>query len=1200
MNTKWNRSAAILVVKLLMVAMNATLLASPSITNVTAQQRYPWDGKVDITYTTTDIAATAMEQGLITSLKVTATDGETSQIYTAMSLSGDTSLADGTHCIVWDMWAQGVASVSTNVSFAVSYETTPATYCVIDLSAGADASSYPVTYLAEPPSGGFNVDAYKTTKLVLKRMEAGTFKMQDSSNVTLTKSFFIGLFEVTQKQWSLVTGGIPSNFSGDKLPVENVSYDAIRGSKNGAKWPAFSAVDASSFLGKLRARTGLDFDLPTEAQWEYACRAGTTTTYSYGNSANGNYMWYTDNSSSQTHEVGTRLPNSWGLYDMHGNVWEWCLDWHGTLSYGTDPKGSSSGSHRVKRSGGWSNVASSCSSSRRSNDDPALKYNYLGLRLARTVMEARTLCVDGAVGNDSNNGLSWERAKKTIQNALNNASDGDTILVKPGVYKENSSGDGGLYNLHGIKVTIKSTDGPLHTTIDGERKRRVVKGTAAELEDVWANHSLLLDGFTLQHGFHNLPGAALFCNLRNCIIRDNIAGKSAIARCVKLENCLIVSNVVNNNEQSMNAVLLDHLEMINSTVSDNTLLNGAGCHALVDCAITNSIIFGNDVGSGSLFSDDAFISYSCLTTPAPAEGVGNIIANPLFADEGNSNYHLSPESPCINAGLSSCGNSIWDLDDNVRIKSRSIDMGCYEFQAPPSMPEISPAGGTIMIGTASIAISCATDGATVHYTTDGSEPTVESPVYRRFRISERTVVKAIAVWEGLVSDVAVAEFALGQCVDPVITPADETEFEHVGQSVAIAWQGADGVLRYTIDGSDPTVESPMYAGPFTIDDSTVVKAKVFGDQFFDSAIVTANLTRVWVNVAKPTITAASSFTGSETKIAISCATEGARIYYTLNGNDPNSHSTRYTGPFYVTDSCTVKAYATCYDYLDSAVATQSIEKVWGIGDTVGAPDHTFATGGDLPFVRVTDSTAPLGESMKSGAITHSQTSMLSTMVMGPGTISFQWKTSCEEDPDNWYEWDHAEFWVDGTCIAQLDGESGWQTFSHVIASKSSHTLEWRYVKDNMESEGEDCCWVAGFHWASDLTETQTTEVPVPYVWLREYLPHTPDEYDAYESTAKGLSANEVQKVWECYVAGVDPANAADAFRTVISIDADGDPVIGWKPDLNEGGTKHERIYRLFGRASLAEGDWNELRMENGEWKIEGCRFFKATVEMPTE
>ena len=360
--------------------------AAPAITGVTAQQRYPWNGKVDITYTVSgDIAAATHAQAAIPSLKVTARDQDTGTSYTATSLSGDTGLSDGTHALVWDMDTQGLSLKSTNVVFSVSCETTPATYCVIDLSAGANAASYPVAYLAEPPPGGFNVDEYKTTKLVLKRIEAGNFKMRGSTTVTLTKPFFLGLFEVTQKQYSLVTGSNPSSFSGDKRPAENVSYNAIRGSSNGAKWPASNAVDADSFLGKLRARTGLDFDLPTEAQWEYACRAGTTTTYSYGNSVNGNYMWYTDNSSSQTHEVGTKSPNPWGLYDMHGNVWEWCLDWYDTLSYGTDPKGSSSGSSRVKRGGSWYYNASDCASSYRSYSYPSGEGGSSGFRLSRAL-----------------------------------------------------------------------------------------------------------------------------------------------------------------------------------------------------------------------------------------------------------------------------------------------------------------------------------------------------------------------------------------------------------------------------------------------------------------------------------------------------------------------------------------------------------------------------------------------------------------------------------------------------------------------------------------------------------------------------------------------------------------------------------------------------------------------------------------------
>ena len=363
--------------------------ATPTISGVTAQQRYPWNGKVDISYTVSgDVASHCKNYGLIPALKVTATDKVANKTYTATKLSGDTALTAGTHKLVWDLDAQGLSIKSDNVIFNVACETTEATYCVIDLSGGANATSYPVTYLASEPSGGFNVTAYKTSKLVLKRLAAGSFKMQGSTTTTLTKPFFMGLFEVTQKQWTLVMGSNPSSFYGvgDAYPVYHVSYNMIRGSSEGAKWPASAAVDATSFFGKLQARTKLSFDLPTEAQWEYACRAGTTTTYSYGNSANGDYMWYETNAGLKTNVVGTKKPNPWGLYDMHGNVWEWCLDWYSSsLAYGTDTKGSASGSGRVLRGGDWNNFASDCTSSSRKYDDPSITSRLNGFRLSRTL-----------------------------------------------------------------------------------------------------------------------------------------------------------------------------------------------------------------------------------------------------------------------------------------------------------------------------------------------------------------------------------------------------------------------------------------------------------------------------------------------------------------------------------------------------------------------------------------------------------------------------------------------------------------------------------------------------------------------------------------------------------------------------------------------------------------------------------------------
>ncbi len=380
-------------IAILAVVVGVTGAFAATLSNATAKQRFPWNGKVDITYTLTGDVTAGLPADRVVVLSVTASnrvDG-TTYVASATALSGDTGTSEGSHHVVWDLNAQGLEIKSDEVVFTVGYVDTPKPYCVIDLLGGANASSYPVSYLTDVPSGGFNTDEYKTTKLVLRLIEPGSFKMCGSYDVTLTKPFYCGIFEVTQRQWELVTGSNPcsstSYGTGDSYPVHYVSYNMIRGSSAGAGWPGSTAVDGSSFLGKLQARTGIDFDLPTEAQWEYACRAGTTTTYSYGNSVDGNYMWYSSDSSSKSHVVGTKQPNAWGLYDMHGNVWEWCLDWYGSLSSGvTDPLGSSSGSSRVTRGGGWSSNGDYCTSSdRRGRNDPANGDCINGFRLVRTL-----------------------------------------------------------------------------------------------------------------------------------------------------------------------------------------------------------------------------------------------------------------------------------------------------------------------------------------------------------------------------------------------------------------------------------------------------------------------------------------------------------------------------------------------------------------------------------------------------------------------------------------------------------------------------------------------------------------------------------------------------------------------------------------------------------------------------------------------
>ena len=274
-------------------------------------------------------------------------------------------------------------------------------YLVVNLNTGAVTSSSTGPDLSD--------DTCRTTELWLRRIPKGTFTMgspegevgrysnETQHQVTLTEDFYIGVFEITQKQYSLIQGSNPSYYKGDTRPVEYVSYNDIRGtgSTAGGGWPAYGhAVDSGSFLGKLRAKTGKTFDLPTEAQWEYACRAGTTTAINTGKNLTstdqdsamdeaGRYQ-YNGGYSSEHTKVGSYLPNAWGLYDMHGNVFEWCLDWWKSdlgSSAVTDPKGPDSGSCRVIRGGSWFYRARICRSAYRYYYDPCSNGNAHGFRV---------------------------------------------------------------------------------------------------------------------------------------------------------------------------------------------------------------------------------------------------------------------------------------------------------------------------------------------------------------------------------------------------------------------------------------------------------------------------------------------------------------------------------------------------------------------------------------------------------------------------------------------------------------------------------------------------------------------------------------------------------------------------------------------------------------------------------------------------
>ncbi len=357
---------------MLLAFLPAALLAQPAVTDVRASQRADGSGLVDIHYN-----LSGADGPMMVSVFASPDNGQTWNVTPApqhLSGAAGSGIVNGVdHHIVWDAWTDRPGAFWPQAQVEIVASSGGGDELTITLPGGVPL------VLAGIPAGAFVMGSPPG--------ERGRSSSEGpQTHVTISQGFYMGKHEVTQAQWQALMGSNPSDFQGANRPVEMVSWD-----------------DAQDFIAALNlhiattAQGPAAMRLPTEAEWEYAARARTATRFHFGDSLSvgdsceddgirSQYMWYCGNSGGQTHPVGQKLPNAFGLHDMHGNVNEWVQDWYDTYPGGsvTDPTGPPSGSDRVVRGGGWDNLghARICRSAQRNAQAPWTWYDGFGFRLA--------------------------------------------------------------------------------------------------------------------------------------------------------------------------------------------------------------------------------------------------------------------------------------------------------------------------------------------------------------------------------------------------------------------------------------------------------------------------------------------------------------------------------------------------------------------------------------------------------------------------------------------------------------------------------------------------------------------------------------------------------------------------------------------------------------------------------------------------
>lgn len=794
--------------------------------------------------------------------------------------------------------------------------------------------------------------------------------------------------------------------------------------------------------------------------------------------------------------------------------------------------------------------------------------------------------VDASRPDDTGDGRSWRTAKKTIQAAVDLAANGDIVLVNNGVYNTGARPTPG-YTLNNRlvitnAVTVRSVNGPTVTVIEGSGTNAF--NTSSAVRCVYMKRGVL-EGFTLGKGTTcesglansdpyercgggvNMSGALTGTAVSNCVISGcyatfgggaysgtliactlsgNVAtssgggsyygtqsicmfsGNTAIvgggahsgtqnvctltgnkatsygggAYGSTLNSCALMGNTATSNGGGAYRGALN-----NCTLTGNTATFGAGGASL--CTLNNCIVWDNKKDDGTLNNYlSATFYYSC-TAPMPSSGSGNIDADPQLVDRFNP--RLRTGSPCVDAGSNVYVKTATDLAGNPRIQNGTVDMGaCEGTVTAVSFPAFSLPSGSSITNAAELLISCATEGASIYYTLDGSEPTDASPIFGgaillngSHSLNGSITVRAKAVKDGLVPAQSMASYRFLETVAPtVFSPVSgSVATNEIGVTLSSATQEAG--IRYTLDGSEPTSASQRYTNMITLRQSTTIRAKAIKWGMADSDVTAATYT----------------------------------IYHTL----PT------------------------------------------LAEALDATNLVVTTGGDTNWFVQAAVTHDGLDAAQSGVLTDQQSTWIETALAGPGTLSFWWKVSCEDDSDA-DDRDYLAVFVDGAEVFRIDGVTEWRLKTLALGS-GAHVIRWAYCKNDILSGGEDCAWVDELKYYSGLVgQTVTTPVPVPYLWLDRYPLLLSLAGGDYEAAAFADVDGDGHTAWQEYVTGSLPTDRESVLRTILTASND-HPQVTWAPDM---GTA--RVYAVEGKANLSEAAWGPTNA--------GSRFFRVRADMP--